>query len=58
MSRVDKYYMLMRRYVNVTFRLLAREGWNKEAVDGVNEILGRKGGPLTLAFPHTTVFHS
>jgi ribosomal RNA-processing protein 1 len=39
--------MLMRRYVNATFRLLAREGWKKEDIEAVNEILSRKGGPLT-----------
>jgi ribosomal RNA-processing protein 1 len=39
--------MLMRRYVNATFRLLARTGWKEDAVRGVNEVLGRKGGPLT-----------
>jgi ribosomal RNA-processing protein 1 len=39
--------MLMRRYVNATFRLQARHGWSKEAVDGVNEILMAKTGPMT-----------
>lgn len=47
MRRIDKFYMLMRRYVNATFRLLARHGWSKEAVDGVNGILMDKTGPLT-----------
>jgi ribosomal RNA-processing protein 1 len=45
--RMDKFYLLMRRYVNATFRLLARHGWSKEAIDGVNEILSSKTGPLT-----------
>lgn len=45
--RMDKFYMLMRRYVNATFRLQARHGWSKEAVDGVNEILMSKTGPMT-----------
>jgi ribosomal RNA-processing protein 1 len=45
--RQDKFYMLMRRYVNATFRLLAREDWSEEAVDAVNRILAEGGGPLT-----------
>ena len=46
-DRMDKFYMLMRRYVNATFRLLARHGWSEQAVDGVNEILTSKTGPMT-----------
>ncbi|WVR08021.1 hypothetical protein IAU60_005065 [Kwoniella sp. DSM 27419] len=45
--RMDKYYMLMRRYVNATFRLLAREQWTEEAVSAVNSILSKNGGPMT-----------
>jgi ribosomal RNA-processing protein 1 len=45
--RMDKFYMLIRRYVNATFRLLAREGWSSEAVEGVNAILGAQRGPMT-----------
>lgn len=47
MNRMDKFYMLMRRYVNATFRLLARHGWSKQAVEGVNDILTAKTGPMT-----------
>jgi ribosomal RNA-processing protein 1 len=47
MNRQDKFYMLMRRYVNATFRLLAREGWSEESVDAANRILTENGGPLT-----------
>lgn len=36
----------MRRYVNATFRLLAREGWTEDAVEAVNTIMGGTGGPL------------
>jgi ribosomal RNA-processing protein 1 len=44
---MDKFYLLIRRYVNATFRLLARAEWSTDAIAAVNEILGRKGGPLT-----------
>ncbi|KAL1405072.1 hypothetical protein Q8F55_008695 [Vanrija albida] len=45
--RIDKYYMLIRRYVAATFRLLARAGWSEEAVAAVNEILSAKSGPMS-----------
>lgn len=45
-GRQDKFYLLMRRYVNATFRLLAREGWSEDAVNAVNAIMGGEGGPL------------
>ncbi|WVF68251.1 hypothetical protein IAT40_003016 [Kwoniella sp. CBS 6097] len=45
--RMDKYYLLMRRYVNATFRLLAREKWRSEAVEAVSKILSKNGGPMT-----------
>ncbi|WVQ95804.1 hypothetical protein IAU59_002903 [Kwoniella sp. CBS 9459] len=45
--RMDKYYLLMRRYVNATFRLLAREKWRAEAVEAVNKVLSKNGGPMT-----------
>lgn len=44
---MDKYYLLMRRYVNATFRLLAREKWEKEAIAAVNRILMKEGGVMT-----------
>lgn len=47
MRRMDKFYLLMRRYVHATFRLMAREGWSEESVDRVNAILAGKSGPLT-----------
>lgn len=37
----------MRKYVNATFRLLAREGWSDESVDAVNRILADGPAPLT-----------
>lgn len=45
--RIDKYYMLIRRYVNATFRLLQREGWNADAVSKVNSILTAVRGPMS-----------
>lgn len=39
--------MLIRRYINATFRLLAREEWSEEAIEGVNAILIGERGPMT-----------
>ena len=44
--RIDKYYMLIRRFTNATFRLLIRENWNKDACLEYNRILSDEGGPL------------
>ncbi|KAF8602324.1 Nop52-domain-containing protein [Ceratobasidium sp. AG-I] len=44
--RINKYYMLIRRFVNATFRLLLKHDWDPEACTEVNRILGDKGGPL------------
>lgn len=45
--RMDKYYMLIRRWQNATFRLLARENWSKESVERFNQIMSASiGGPL------------
>ncbi|CAE6451863.1 unnamed protein product [Rhizoctonia solani] len=44
--RINKYYMLIRRFVNATFRLLLKHDWNSEACDAINEILQGAGGPL------------
>lgn len=45
--RIDKYYMLIRRYVNATFRLLQREGWSADSIAKVNAILTAVKGPLS-----------
>lgn len=45
--RIDKYYMLIRRVVNASFRLMARHGWSDDAVNGVNEILSAERGPMS-----------
>ncbi|KAF8332631.1 ribosomal RNA processing protein [Cantharellus anzutake] len=47
--RLDKFYMLIRRYVNATFRLLMREQWAESPCSSVNDILTRAKGPL---YPH------
>ena len=46
LSSIDKYYMLVRRFVNASFRLLVREKWDRPIVADYNDILMGKGGPL------------
>ena len=46
-KRMDKFYMLVRRFVNASFRLLVREKWAENICVEYNEILTRPGGPLT-----------
>ena len=48
--RIDKYYMLIRRFVNATFRLLLRSTWDKDACQEYNQILTGEGGPLWFGF--------
>lgn len=45
--RIDKFYLLIRRFVNASFRLMARHGWSSEAVQGVNDILSAEKGPMS-----------
>lgn len=45
-NRIDKYYMLVRRFVNASFRLLIREKWSKEALDQYTAVIAGPGGPL------------
>jgi ribosomal RNA-processing protein 1 len=45
-SRIDKYYMLVRKFVNAAFRLLMRAEWDKPVCEEHNDILTRQGGPL------------
>lgn len=49
--RMDKYYMLVRRFVNATFRLLSSTGWNNAACEYYNNILTDQGGPLCPSDP-------
>ncbi|CUA67488.1 Ribosomal RNA processing protein 1 homolog B [Rhizoctonia solani] len=44
--RINKYYMLIRRFVNATFRLLLKHDWEREACGAINGILQGAGGPL------------
>ena len=43
---MDKYYMLIRRFVNASFRLLMQYEWDPSALQTYNGILTTKGGPL------------
>ena len=45
-SSIDKYYMLVRRFVNASFRLLVRAGWDSATCREYNSILTNQGGPL------------
>ncbi|THV07530.1 Nop52-domain-containing protein [Dendrothele bispora CBS 962.96] len=58
--RMDKYYMLVRRFVNASFRLLIREDWDARYVEEYNKILSREGGPLNptdTRVPSSLPFH-
>lgn len=53
---MDKYYMLLRRWIHASFRLLARAEWNPIIVDRYNQILvDATNGPLAWANPRTPV---
>ncbi|KAJ9107154.1 hypothetical protein QFC19_002814 [Naganishia cerealis] len=54
--RMDKYYMLLRRWINASFRLLARGGWNPVFVQRYCAIMvDPLTGPLTYENPRTPV---
>ncbi|KAG6910530.1 hypothetical protein DXG01_009949 [Tephrocybe rancida] len=58
--RIDKYYMLVRRFVNASFRLLIRAEWDKNATTEYNDILTAPGGPLCpsdLKVPTSLAYH-
>ncbi|KAJ7619196.1 nucleolar protein,Nop52-domain-containing protein [Mycena polygramma] len=58
--RLDKYYMLVRRFVNATFRLLGRSKWDRDACETYNDILTREGGPLCptdIRVPTSLAYH-
>ncbi|KZT08541.1 Nop52-domain-containing protein [Laetiporus sulphureus 93-53] len=58
--RIDKYYMLIRRFVNASFRLLMRTGWDGAACDEYNSILTVRGGPLCsddIRVPSSLSYH-
>ncbi|GAC97717.1 rRNA processing-related protein [Pseudozyma hubeiensis SY62] len=50
--RIDKFYLLVRRFVAAGFRLLAEEGWKAEGVKELSRILGKfEGGVLSTNDP-------
>ncbi|KIY43769.1 Nop52-domain-containing protein [Fistulina hepatica ATCC 64428] len=58
--RMDKFYMLVRRFVNATFRLLIRNEWRKEVCDEINAILSKDDGPLcptSTRVPSSLAYH-
>ncbi|KAH0591027.1 Ribosomal RNA processing protein 1 like protein [Termitomyces sp. J132] len=58
--RIDKYYMLVRRFVNASFRLLVRTEWDTNVVKEYNDMLTTSGGPLCpsdLRVPTGLAYH-
>ncbi|KAF9225487.1 Nop52-domain-containing protein [Gyrodon lividus] len=58
--RMDKYYMLVRRFVNASFRLLVQAKWDVSALREYNYILTSAGGPLCpndVRVPASLTFH-
>ncbi|OJA19572.1 rRNA processing [Rhizopogon vesiculosus] len=58
--RMDKYYMLVRKFVNASFRLLIRTKWDAAAVEEYNLILSGPNGPLCsndIRVPASLAFH-
>ncbi|KAG0707451.1 Nop52-domain-containing protein [Suillus ampliporus] len=58
--RMDKYYMLVRKFVNASFRLLVRTKWDSSAVEEYNSILSGPSGPLCpndIRVPASLAFH-
>ncbi|KAG6380907.1 nucleolar protein,Nop52-domain-containing protein [Boletus reticuloceps] len=58
--RMDKYYMLVRRFVNASFRLLIRAQWDNSALQNYTSILTSEGGPLCptdIRVPAGLTFH-
>ncbi|KAH9937374.1 Nop52-domain-containing protein [Fomitopsis serialis] len=58
--RIDKYYMLVRRFVNASFRLLMRMDWEPSSCERYNSILAQRGGPLCsddIRVPTSLAYH-
>ncbi|GAA5888524.1 hypothetical protein JCM5296_001056 [Sporobolomyces johnsonii] len=58
--RLDKFYMLIRRFVHVALRLLQREAWDERAIAEYSELLTGPGGPLHVTdskIPHSLAYH-
>ena len=45
-GRMDKFYMLIRRFVSASFALLIRNDWSPALCEEHNAILRSTGGPL------------
>ncbi|KAG1838345.1 Nop52-domain-containing protein [Suillus tomentosus] len=58
--RMDKYYMLIRKFVNASFRFLVRTKWDSATVEEYNLILSGPSGPLCpndIRVPTSLAFH-
>ncbi|KAG2155550.1 Nop52-domain-containing protein [Suillus clintonianus] len=58
--RMDKYYMLVRKFVNASFRFLVRTKWDSATVEKYNSILSGPNGPLCpndIRVPASLAFH-
>jgi len=58
--RLDKYLMLVRRFINVSFRLMIQNDWDLKTCQEYNTILTHEGGPLCPTdgrVPVGLVFH-
>ena len=56
---MDKYYMLIRRFVNASFRLLMRHDLDLSSFQTYNDILTTKdGGPLWYLPTHRRFSHT
>ncbi|GAA5986880.1 hypothetical protein JCM11641_006579 [Rhodosporidiobolus odoratus] len=58
--RLDKFYLLIRRFAHVAFRLLEREGWDEWAIAEYSAVLTGPGGPLNVQdpkLPHSLPYH-
>ncbi|KAK4058538.1 hypothetical protein OIO90_000700 [Microbotryomycetes sp. JL221] len=58
--RLDKFYLLIRRFVNVAFRLLERELWDLHAIREYNALLTGPNGPLDVLnqrVPDSLAYH-
>jgi len=58
--RLDKFYMLLRRFIHAGFLLLRREAWDPRAIQEYNLMLTGPGGPLHVTdsrIPHSISYH-
>lgn len=51
--RINKFYLLLRRFINAAFRLLARDAWDAASVEHFGRLLVKTegGGPLCANDP-------